>query len=108
MSVTGASGQEFAVSGTPDLGALDAVFSGSFAISLWARSNVNASGQGADLRYTAEARIWCGLALGLLAARDLFTRGLLQKEGGRVAMDHFFHQVSRGLAPQDPPDLPGA
>jgi hypothetical protein len=49
----------------------------------------------ADVRYTAEARDWCGLALGLLDARDLHRRGLLVKEGGRAAMDHYFHQVSR-------------
>jgi DNA-binding HxlR family transcriptional regulator len=49
----------------------------------------------ADVRYTAEARDWCGLALGLRDARDLHRRGLLVKEGGREAMDHYFHQVSR-------------
>jgi len=50
---------------------------------------------GADVRYTAEAQVWCGLALGLLDARDLHRRGLLVKEGSRAAMDHYFHQVSR-------------
>ena len=49
----------------------------------------------ADVRYTAEARDWCGLALGLRDARDLHRRGLLVKQGGREAMDHYFHQVSR-------------
>jgi len=47
----------------------------------------------ADVRYTADARVWCSLALGLLDARDLYRRGLLAKEGGRWAMDHYFHQV---------------
>ena len=49
----------------------------------------------ADVRYTAEARHWCALALGLASGRDLFEQGLLVKEGGREAMDDFFHQVPR-------------
>jgi len=49
----------------------------------------------ADVRYTADARVWCGLALGLLNGSDLYKRGLITKEGGREAMDHYFHQVSR-------------
>ena len=48
----------------------------------------------ADVRYTADAQIWCGVALGLIDPRDLFRRGLLQKEGGPDAMDRFFHQVA--------------
>ena len=51
--------------------------------------------QRADVRYTADAQIWCGVALGLIDARDLFRRGLLRKEGGPEAMDHYFHQVAR-------------
>jgi DNA-binding HxlR family transcriptional regulator len=47
----------------------------------------------ADVRYTADAGIWCGVALGLLDARDVFQRGLMTKEGGRWAMDHYFYQV---------------
>jgi DNA-binding HxlR family transcriptional regulator len=50
----------------------------------------------ADVRYTAEARIWCGVALGIIDASDVFRRGLLTKEGSRVAMDDYFHQVARG------------
>ncbi len=58
----------------------------------------------ADVRYTAEARDWCGMALGLLDARELARRGLLVKDGGREAMDHYFHQIggsatSEGEAP---------
>jgi len=49
----------------------------------------------ADVRYTAEARVWCGVALGLADASDLYKRGLITKEGGRQAMDHYFHQVSQ-------------
>ena len=49
----------------------------------------------ADVRYTADARDWCGLALGLVGGSDLYQRGLITKEGGREAMDHFFHQVSQ-------------
>jgi DNA-binding HxlR family transcriptional regulator len=48
----------------------------------------------ADVRYTADARTWCGVALGLLDARDVYRRGLMVKEGGREAMDAYFHQVS--------------
>ncbi len=50
---------------------------------------------GADVRYTADARIWCAVALGLLDARDAAKRGLLAKEGGREAMDPYFHQLAR-------------
>jgi DNA-binding HxlR family transcriptional regulator len=49
----------------------------------------------ADVRYTAEARAWCGLALGLGDAREMMKSGLLVKDGGRDAMDHYFHQVGR-------------
>jgi len=47
----------------------------------------------ADVRYTADARVWCGVALGLLSARDVYRQGLMSKEGARHALDHFFHQV---------------
>jgi putative sterol carrier protein len=50
----------------------------------------------ADVRYTADARVWCGVALGLASAREAFAAGRLRKEGGREAMDRYFHQVSRG------------
>jgi DNA-binding HxlR family transcriptional regulator len=50
--------------------------------------------QRADVRYTADARIWCGVALGLVDAREVHAVGLLVKEGGRQAMDRYFHQVS--------------
>ena len=50
--------------------------------------------QRADVRLTADAQIWCGVALGLIDARDLYQRGLLRKEGGLEAMDHYFHQVA--------------
>jgi DNA-binding HxlR family transcriptional regulator len=50
----------------------------------------------ADVRYTADARVWCGVALGLTSAREAHAAGRLQKEGGRDAMDRYFHQVSRG------------
>ncbi len=51
--------------------------------------------QRADVRYTADARAWCGLALGLVDAREMMNGGLLVKDGGREAMDHYFHQVGR-------------
>jgi DNA-binding HxlR family transcriptional regulator len=49
----------------------------------------------ADVRYTAGVRDWCRLALGLADASDLYRRGLIAKEGGREAMDRYFHQVPR-------------
>ena len=54
----------------------------------------NGFAERADVRYTADARTWCGVALGLLDARDVYRRGLMFKEGGREAMDDYFHQVS--------------
>jgi len=52
----------------------------------------------ADVRYTAEARTWCAVALGLLEARDAVKRGLMTKDGSSQAMDHYFHQIpSRGI-----------
>lgn len=50
----------------------------------------------ADVRYTAEARHWCAVALGRLDARDAAKRGLLKKDGGPEAMDFYFHQIARG------------
>jgi DNA-binding HxlR family transcriptional regulator len=49
----------------------------------------------ADVRYTAEARTWCGIATGFLDARDAHARGLLTKDGGREALDYYFHQIPR-------------
>ena len=49
----------------------------------------------ADVRYTADARTWCGVALGLLDPRDAIKDGKLSKEGGTEAIDHFFHQPSQ-------------
>jgi DNA-binding HxlR family transcriptional regulator len=51
--------------------------------------------EGADVRYTAEARDWCAVALGYVDGRDAVRSGSLVKEGGQAAMDHFFHQVAR-------------
>ena len=59
----------------------------------------------ADVRYTADASAWCGVALGLLDARDLYKRGLMTKEGGREALDHYFHQIS---GPERSPQPPAA
>lgn len=52
----------------------------------------------ADVRYTAETRVWCGVALGILDARDAVKRGLLIKDGGRDALDQYFHQIPRPTA----------
>ena len=56
----------------------------------------------ADVRYTADARVWCAVALGLRPAREVYRAGLMAKEGGRQAMDHYFHQVpSAGRSEED-------
>ena len=52
----------------------------------------------ADVRYTAETRVWCGVALGIRDARDAVKRGLLIKDGGRDALDQYFHQIPRPTA----------
>jgi DNA-binding HxlR family transcriptional regulator len=51
--------------------------------------------EGAEVRYTADAKVWCSVALGISEARDAVKRGLMTKEGGPEAMDHYFHQISR-------------
>lgn len=62
----------------------------------------------ADVRYTADARMWCAMALGIGNARDLVKRGLVIKDGAAVAMDHYFHQIARpeALAPTAAPRTP--
>ncbi len=49
----------------------------------------------ADVRYTAEAPVWCAIALGIVDAREQYQRGHITKDGGREAMDHFFYQIAR-------------
>jgi DNA-binding HxlR family transcriptional regulator len=48
--------------------------------------------EGADVRYTADARIWCGVCLGLVDARDTVKRGLMTKEGAQ-SLARYFHQI---------------
>lgn len=49
----------------------------------------------ADVRYTADAKVWSAVALGLGNARDLVKRGLITKDGADSAMDHYFHQIAQ-------------
>jgi len=49
----------------------------------------------ADVRYTADAQVWCAVALGLADARQAHQQGLLHKDGAREAMDFYFHQIAR-------------
>lgn len=49
----------------------------------------------ADVRYTADARVWCGVALGILDPREAYRNGDMTKDGGREAMDYYFRQISR-------------
>lgn len=55
----------------------------------------------ADVRYTADARAWCAVALGRLDPREAVRTGSLTKEGRPEALDHFFFQVGRP-AQRDP------
>ncbi len=59
----------------------------------------------ADVRYTAGARTWCAVALGFADAREAARQGTLSKEGGREAMDHYFHQIAHagGMAASTSP-----
>ena len=54
----------------------------------------------ADVRYTADARVWCAVALGLIDPRQPIKLGTMTKEGGKVALDHYFHQPSRSSRPR--------
>jgi DNA-binding HxlR family transcriptional regulator len=56
--------------------------------------------EGADVRYTAEAAVWCGVALGVVDARDTVKRGLMTKEGGRQSLAHYFHSIGEGEPPR--------
>ena len=49
--------------------------------------------QRADVRYTADARTWCKVALGYLDAREAMERGLMTKDGDRDSLDRYFHQI---------------
>ncbi len=51
--------------------------------------------QRADVRYTADARAWCSVVLGRMDARDAVKRDLMSKEGGREAIDFYFHLIAR-------------
>lgn len=60
----------------------------------------------ADVRYTADARVWCGVALGLTDPREAYRKGSISKDGGRQAMDQYFHQISRAHAEAPKPTRP--
>jgi DNA-binding HxlR family transcriptional regulator len=49
----------------------------------------------ADVRYTADAKTWCAVALGVADAREVVRSGAMTKEGADDAMDHYFHQIHR-------------
>lgn len=57
--------------------------------------------EGADVRYTATARDWCGVALGVTNAREALKLGRLRKEGASIAMDEFFHQIAGAPSERD-------
>ncbi len=48
----------------------------------------------ADVRYTADAKVWCAVALGLADAREMHKRGLLTKDGSAPVMHEYFHQIA--------------
>jgi DNA-binding HxlR family transcriptional regulator len=47
----------------------------------------------ADVRYTADARDWCGVAIGLMDDRDAVRAGRLIKDGAGGSLAWYFHQV---------------
>jgi DNA-binding HxlR family transcriptional regulator len=49
----------------------------------------------ADIRYTADARDWCRLALGVVDDREAFERGRLKKDGKGGSMAWYFYQINR-------------
>jgi DNA-binding HxlR family transcriptional regulator len=49
----------------------------------------------ADVRYTADARVWCAVALGISDAKAVHREGLMSKDGGREALDYYFLQINR-------------
>jgi DNA-binding HxlR family transcriptional regulator len=49
----------------------------------------------ADVRYTADARTWCAIALGIADAAEAYRNGSLAKDGGREKMDDYFYQIAR-------------
>ncbi len=49
----------------------------------------------ADVRYTADARTWCAIALGIADAGEAYRQGTLAKDGGHQAMDDYFYQIAR-------------
>ncbi len=49
----------------------------------------------ADVRYTAEARDWCGIAIGQLDDREAVASGRLKKDGGAGSLGWYFHQIAR-------------
>jgi DNA-binding HxlR family transcriptional regulator len=49
----------------------------------------------ADIRYTADAREWCAIAIGLADDRAAFRSGRLVKEGQGGSMAWYFHQIRR-------------
>lgn len=63
----------------------------------------------ADVRYTADARVWCAVALGIEDAKAVHRGGRMSKDGGREALDFYFLQINRrpnGAAASQPPSPP--
>ena len=51
----------------------------------------------AQVRYTADAREWCGLALGMTDDREAVRAGRLTKDGSGGSIAWYFHQPARML-----------
>jgi DNA-binding HxlR family transcriptional regulator len=49
----------------------------------------------ADVRYTAEARDWCRVAIGQLDDHEAFASGRLKKDGSGGSLGWYFHQIAR-------------
>lgn len=55
----------------------------------------------AEVRYTADARDWCAVAIGQMDDREAHAAGRLIKDGSGGSMAWYFHQVGHRRKPQE-------
>lgn len=60
----------------------------------------------ADVRYTADAKVWCAMALGVSDARELVKTGAITKDGAADALDRYFHQIGGADSPSTKRPIP--
>jgi putative sterol carrier protein len=49
----------------------------------------------ADVRYTADARDWCAVAVGMMDDHEAFASGRLIKDGSGGSLAWYFNQIQR-------------